>query len=1008
MASPITVDIEGRYKDAEINRAMRDLDKLRKKGDTLSSRMEEFGGKFQGFGRSVSKFGGTLTKTVTLPLVGLGAVAVKSFSDFDKELTKSTSIMGDVSEEVRDRMSDAARGVATSLGIAHSEAAESFYFLASAGMDAEQSIAAMPQVAAFAKAGMFDMARATDLATDAQSALGMTSDDAGENLDQLTRVTDVFVKASTLANASVEEFSESITAKAGVALANTGKDIEEGAAVLAVFAEKGIKGSQAGTLLTRTLEGLMNNAEKNSEAFEELGIKVFDSDGAMRPMVDIVEDLEGAFDGMSVEQKNAALGQLGFNKLAKEGILALTGSSDKLADFEAGMRNAGGITEEVANKQLETFAEQMNLLRAQFVDMAIDIGPVLIEDFLKPLAAQLGKVADWFKQLSPETRQTIVRFLMIAAAIGPVILIVGKLITAFGTIIIAVVKVVAIFGKVIALVKIIIGVVGALGAALKILGLAFWAATGPIGLIVLAIVALIAIFVALYKNNETVRKFIDATWKAIQAVFRVVIGWIVNWVKTNFETIKNAVMVAIDIVKKVIETAWAIIRRLFDMTPIGLVIKHWDTLKNATQTAFKAVSDFIRGFLDVVRGMVRVVGDTIGKVIKFYRELPGKIIGALKGAATWLYDIGRNIIQGLLNGAGSLLKNIGQFFLDRLPGWIQGPFKKALGISSPSTVFAGYGRNLIEGLVAGLESQEGLTKETVKKTITDVFTSTRDELRGAVKAIEADMSSMAKSVSDAIFGIIDFGAAAPEIGEDGERIGQSFIEKLTEQANKAVEFAGKIRSLIAAGLAPEAIQMVIAAGAVAGTAIADELIEGGATAIDTTNELVRSTREAADEIGKETASNFYATGLASAKQTLKAFVDQFGPNGAGRSRLMGLMDRLAGAMNRTSIITVITRHVSEGIPGRRMGGPVAAGSPYIVGEAGPELFVPTMSGRILPNHSLSDSVTGRRGMSMGGAQSVINLTVNAGIGTDGAEVGRVIVDSIKQYERRNGKVYVAA
>jgi phage-related minor tail protein len=114
-------------------------------------------------------------------------------------------------------------------------------------------------------------------------------------------------------------------------------------------------------------------------------------------------------------------------------------------------------------------------------------------------------------------------------------------------------------------------------------------------------------------------------------------------------------------------------------------------------------------------------------------------------------------------------------------------------------------------------------------------------------------------------------------------------------------------------------------------------------------------------------------------------------------------------MERTSVITVVTRHVSEGIPGRRMGGPVAAGSPYIVGEAGPELFVPTMTGQIIPNHDLRTSMTGRGGAaSVASGGSVINLTVNAGMGTNGAEVGRAIVEEIRRFERVNGPVFVGA
>src|SRR6056297_3127858 len=111
----------------------------------------------------------------------------------------------------------------------------------------------MPQVAKFAQAGMFDMATATDIATDAQSALGLTSEDAAENLDNLTRVTDVFVKANTLANTSVQQISEALTNKAGAALRVVNKDVEEGAAVLALFADQGVKGADAGEKLNVVL-----------------------------------------------------------------------------------------------------------------------------------------------------------------------------------------------------------------------------------------------------------------------------------------------------------------------------------------------------------------------------------------------------------------------------------------------------------------------------------------------------------------------------------------------------------------------------------------------------------------------------------------------------------------------------------------------------------------------------------------------------------------------------------
>jgi len=345
---------------------------------------------------SLKKFGANAAKIGAAAGAAIGGAAVfsiKKFADFDQALNQSIAIMGDVSDALRNDMADAAREVAKTTTFSAEEAAESFFFLASAGLDAEQSVAAMPQVAKFAQAGMFDMALATDLATDAQSALGLASDDTEENLENLTRVTDVFVKANTLANTSVEQLASAITSKAGNALKTVGKDIEEGSAVLAVFADQGIKGEQAGTLLTNTLFGLTDNAQKNSGAFEELGIQVFDAEGNMRNMSDIAADVTSAFDGMSEEQKLAEISALGFTKQTREGVLALMGNSDALSEYEEKLNDAGGTADEVANNQLETFNAQMDLVKSRVEDAALELGEKLMP-FILDFTEDLGPLID--------------------------------------------------------------------------------------------------------------------------------------------------------------------------------------------------------------------------------------------------------------------------------------------------------------------------------------------------------------------------------------------------------------------------------------------------------------------------------------------------------------------------------------------------------------------------------------------------------------------------------------
>ena len=377
---------------------------------TVDKTTSNMGAKFKKAGLAVA---------ASMAIVG-GAVltgGAKSFIGFDAAMTQSLAIMGDVSDAMRNDMSKAAREVAKTTTFSAEQAAESYFFLASAGLSAEQSIAAMPQVAAFAQAGMFDMAKATDLATDAQSALGLTVEDSEQNLENLTRVTDVFVKANSLANTSVEQIAEAMTTKAGTAARTLGMDIEETSAILLVMADAGIKGSAAGTQLGMMLNNLSTNAVKNADAFEEFGIAVFDSDGEIRNMADIVEDMTVSFGDMSDAQKVAAISQLGFGDRAAATLKVLLGQEDALRGYEDALNGATGETMTVAEKQLQTFSAQWDIFKSKIVDVGISIGSVVVPkmvELLESITPVVDKIVEWVAE-NPELATQITA---IATAVG--------------------------------------------------------------------------------------------------------------------------------------------------------------------------------------------------------------------------------------------------------------------------------------------------------------------------------------------------------------------------------------------------------------------------------------------------------------------------------------------------------------------------------------------------------------------------------------------------------------
>ena len=339
---------------------------------------------------------------------------VRSVEEFNQAMNKSTAIMGDVSEFMRTKLERAAIAAAKVTVFSARATASAFFFLASAGLSAEQSIAALPQVTKFAQAGAFDLSRATDLLTDAQSALGLTVKDTARNMQNMARVSDVLVGANTLANASVEQFSLSLTTKAGASLKILGKDIEEGVAVLAAFADQGVKGAESGTALGIVLRDLSTKALKNAKAFRESSIAVFDNAGEMRNIADIIGDLERRLDGLSDAQAKATLLQLGFSDKSVIFVQTLIGMSERIREYETSLRKAGGITEVVAGRQMTKLQEAT----AKLVDVWSKFsGP--ISNVVEGLASVLnvvGELVDGFFKLVQLADEFVDRGPLLAAA----------------------------------------------------------------------------------------------------------------------------------------------------------------------------------------------------------------------------------------------------------------------------------------------------------------------------------------------------------------------------------------------------------------------------------------------------------------------------------------------------------------------------------------------------------------------------------------------------------------
>jgi hypothetical protein len=272
--------------------------------------------------------------------------------------------------------------------------------------------------------------------------------------------------------------------------------------------------------------------------------------------------------------------------------------------------------------------------------------------------------------------------------------------------------------------------------------------------------------------------------------------------------------------------------------------------------------------------------------------------------------------------------------------------------------------------------------ESFAAALKDKLGEALDDANDALIDAKTAFTDFATSVSDSIKSAFSFADAQ----EAGAETGAGFLDGLRSQVKGIMDYAAKIQTLLDRELSQEALAQVLASGAEAGAAIADQLIAGGQAAIDETNALVDSANAAADKVGLNAATKWYQAGIDSATgivNGIQAELDKLTP------KLMAKMDAIAAKLKRTvNVDVVITERVNRivanlgGIPAMAEGGIVNKPTLALIGEAGPEAVVPLSK------------------MNAGGGGDV-NINVTGGLATS-AEIGQSVVNALRAYSRSAG------
>ena len=788
----------------ETENNLRDLERQAGQSAVALQKIAATGEKLKTVGDNISSAGQKLLP-VTAGVTALGTAAVSTAANFESSMSQVQATMGITKDAMStvngesvntmDTLSALAKKMGSETAFSASECAEALNYLALAGYDTQQMCDTLPTV--------LNLAAASDMVTDAMSALGMGVDEAGTMVDQMA-------KTASTTNTSVAQLGEGI-----LTIGATAKTVKGGTAelntALGILANNGIKGAEGGTHLRNVILSLQNPTDKAAACMEQLGLDVYDSEGNMRSLNDILGDLNTSMDGMTAAEKSNIIGQI-FNKTdlsSVNALLANTGST--WDDLQQSIIDSGGAAQQMADTQLDNLQGQITILKSALEGLAISFGELLLPA-IKMIVGWVQKFVDWLNGMDEGTKKVVTTIALLAAALGPVLIVIGKVVSAVGTIMTIVPKVA--------------GVINTVKTAFAALNTTMLA--NPIFLIIAAITALVAAFIYLWNTNEdfrqfwinlwenvkevaiavweAIKNFFSAAWEAISSTAQAVWNGIKDFFSGLWEGIKTIFSTVVEVIKTIITTYFNIYKTI--ITTVLNAIKTvfttvWNGIKTVVTTVVTAIQTFITTAWNAIKNTVTTVLNAIKTVIttvwNAIKSAVTSVVNAIKNVISTVWNGIKNTVSTVVNGIKNTVSTVFNNIKSSISGTmgnivsvIKNGFNQAISFitSLPSKALQ-WGKDMIMGIVNGIKSCIGAVGDAVSSVankiksflhfsvpdegpLTDYESWMPDFMKGLAKGIEDSKSMVAKAMDGvAADMILNPSATVQEISVSGDGTGGS-------------------------------------------------------------------------------------------------------------------------------------------------------------------------------------------------------------------------------------------
>lgn len=627
-----------------------------------------------------------LTKTAATKLAGLAKSSVSVGMNFDASMSQVAATMGTTVDQI-DNLTKVAKEMGSTTKFTATQAADALNYLALAGYDADKAAEVLPSVLNLAAAGGMDLAYASDLVTDAMASLNIEANK--QNVDDFGNK---LAMAASKANANVSQLGEAILTVGGTA-ANLKGGTTELTTALGLLANVGIKGAEGGTHLRNIILSLQSPTDEAAKKMQKLGLQVYDSQGKMRGLNDILSDLNSAMNGMTQGQKDSIINQL-FNKTdlaAVNGLLAAQGEQwDTLA---AQIDNADGAMGQMAETQIDNLQGAMTIMSSAFEGMQL-----AVYDELEPTLTEAVKWGtDCLTQLTTALSEGGPEAMLAAA---------GEIISDL-----------------------------AAGIAEQLPGLM---TTG------------VEIITQLAQNlTDTMPAMLDTGAEVLAALAQGIINATPALLTSATEIIAEFMLYLGDHADEIMDTGMQLLESLV----IGITDNLPQLITAAAALIAKWAAALIAHLPDILKCGAAMLTTLVDGIVRSLENLAeaalacvAKLVGVWDGSMDEWGHIGENIVSGLLNGIKGAWNSLAKWVSNSINGLVSG-VKGRLGIHSPSKVFDEIGVQVCNGLAQGLDRGNKKVKDAAKTVVASVTDSATTLTNGVAKTVETVTERMANGAT---------------------------------------------------------------------------------------------------------------------------------------------------------------------------------------------------------------------------------------------------------------------